>query len=216
MDNQLYEKLGKYHYNCETCPTRCDGKSKEQYLFENDSRLSEKYEQALIRHINRHNRYFAQKSTTSGYPDLELYHPNNPDTGAVTGFIEVKVQQRTFMSVRSSLPNGDLYASETVALNLSDLLRYFEVKNTTNLPLYIVWALLNRPCVLGKSNFRLFYQEIDVLQVIYDKYLNKRRFRRKSGLGDIVDGEHKGVVVNYHFSLAELIPGLPFDLPEAG
>ena len=39
---------------------------------------------------------------------------------------------------------------------------------------------------------------------IYNEYKNTRTFRRKSGVGDIVNGEHKGVVVNYHFSLQEL------------
>jgi hypothetical protein len=32
------------------------------------------------------------------------------------------------------------------------------------------------------------------------------RFRRASGYGDVVNGVHKGVVVNYHFSLEELKP----------
>ena len=31
-----------------------------------------------------------------------------------------------------------------------------------------------------------------------------RRFKRRSGYGDVVNGKHKGVVVNYHFSLNEL------------
>jgi hypothetical protein len=43
------------------------------------------------------------------------------------------------------------------------------------------------------------------LKTIYQKQLDKRRFRRKSGDGDVVDGVHKGVTVNYHFSLTELI-----------
>ena len=36
------------------------------------------------------------------------------------------------------------------------------------------------------------------------KQLNQRKFRRKSGEGDEVDGKHLGVTVNYHFSLKEL------------
>ncbi len=37
----------------------------------------------------------------------------------------------------------------------------------------------------------------------------KRKFTRQSGEGDIVDGQHMGVTVNYHFSLAELKPWRP-------
>ena len=38
---------------------------------------------------------------------------------------------------------------------------------------------------------------------------NFRKFKRASGKGDIVDGVHKGVLVNYHFSLNELLEGIP-------
>jgi len=47
------------------------------------------------------------------------------------------------------------------------------------------------------------------LKDIYARYETKRRFRRKSGTGDVIDDVHKGVVVNYHFSLNELINGIP-------
>ena len=40
--------------------------------------------------------------------------------------------------------------------------------------------------------------------LIYNLEKDKRLFKRKSGEGDIVDGVHKGVTVNYHFSLTEL------------
>ncbi len=214
MDKYVYEQLGEYHYNCDTCPTRCDGISKLQYQFGNDSAFSEKYETALIGHINRQNLCYAQKSTTPGYPDLEIFNQHPIELRECVGFIEVKVQQRTFMTVRHRLPQANLYPSETVALNQSDLLRYFEIKNKTNLPLYLVWILLNRPCVLGTHSLRFFHQEADVLAGVYGSYTDKRRFRRRSGEGDIVDGVHKGVVVNYHFSLKELIPGLPFGLSD--
>ena len=50
-----------------------------------------------------------------------------------------------------------------------------------------------------------FYQEIDILADILKRYGDKRRFRRESGYGDVVNGQHKGVVVNYHFSLNEFL-----------
>ncbi len=55
-----------------------------------------------------------------------------------------------------------------------------------------------------------FSQNLDELQKIrlMDNN-NYRRFRRASGDGDMVNGVHKGVVVNYHFSIRELFNGLP-------
>ncbi len=108
------------------------------------------------------------------------------------------------MSVEKILPDSGLIPSETLALNLSDLLRYFEISEEKNLKIYVLWILLNRPCILGESDKRFFYSDTENLQKVYKEEKNKRRFRRKSGEGDVVNGEHKGVVVNYHFSLNEL------------
>ena len=116
----------------------------------------------------------------------------------------IKAQRRTFMSVEKILPNSDLIPSETMALNLSDLLRYFNIAKRETVPIYILWVLSNRPCAVDNDKVKYFYQKVDILERIYNKYRNIRTFRRKSGVGDVVNGEHKGVVVNYHFSLSEL------------
>jgi hypothetical protein len=50
-----------------------------------------------------------------------------------------------------------------------------------------------------------FYQHIEELQRIYNIKREKRMFRRASGSGDVIDGVHKGVVVNWHYSLRELM-----------
>ena len=54
-----------------------------------------------------------------GYPDVEVL---NKPTGTVF-YIEIKAQRITFMSVKRILPEGGLELSETLALNLNDLLR---------------------------------------------------------------------------------------------
>ena len=107
------------------------------------------------------------------------------------------------MSVKRILPNGGLEPSETLALNLSDLLRYFEIRRSINKPIFIIWCLENRPCIVPEGK-TYYYQDTRKLEEIYNKIGDKRRFRRKSGRGDVVNGQHKGVVVNYHFSLNEL------------
>ena len=192
--------MEKFIFNCEKCQTRCDGISKGIYDFKSDAELSEKYENLLIAEINKRNGVVARKCTTDGYPDIELRQNDK-----TVGLIEVKFQQRTFMKVRKHLPEGGLLPSETLALNQSDLLRYFAIYRNDKLPLFIVWGLKNRPCIVPKNKVLFFYQHIEPLEKIYNHYKDQRRFRRASGSGDVVDGVHKGVVVNWHFSLAELV-----------
>lgn len=194
-----YQQITPFVFNCSTCPTPCDGKSKMTYLFENDAQFSEYYEQKIIDYINQKTPFKAQKTTEAGYPDLEISNSKNEKF-----YIEIKVQRRTFMSVEKVLPDSGLKPSETVALNLSDLLRYFEIEGKEKVPVFILWVLLNRPCVLGQDEEQYYYRLSSELKEIWVKENNKRRFRRKSGDGDEVDGKHLGVTVNYHFSLKEL------------
>ena len=195
-----YQNISGFVYDCSSCPTRCDGKSKKRYDFEEDARFSEQYEDLIIRKINEYPQYLAAKTQKDGYPDIEIKKKAN---GELFRFLEIKVQRRTFMTVKKHLLEANLFPSETLALNLSDLIRYFDIQKETGIPTSILWVLLNRPCIV-KNEPLLFYQTTDVLEEIYHKYRDKRRFRRKSGKGDVVDGVHKGVVVNYHFSLGEL------------
>ena len=191
-----------YQFNCATCRNRCDGTSLGVYRFGDDVEYSERYENQLIREIIDFGLY-AQKTTRVGYPDIEVYDYEN---GPLRCFIEVKVQRRSFMMVSKLLPNSDLRPSETMVLNLSDLTRYFEIAANETVPVYILWVLSERPCIVPNGEIRCFYQNTTVLQGIYHRYGDYRRFRRRSGQGDVVDGQHLGVVVNYHFSLQELMP----------
>ena len=195
----FYKQISPFVYDCKTCPTPCDGKSKMTYLFENDVQFSEYFEQQLINHINNHTPYKAQKTVEPGYPDLLITNSRNEKF-----YIEVKVQRRTFMSVESILPESGLKPSETVALNLSDLLRYFAIEEQEKAPVFIFWVLLNRPCILGAEDEQYYYRLTSELKTIWQEEGTCRKFRRKSGNGDEVDGKHLGVTVNYHFSLREL------------
>ncbi len=195
-----YRKLSKYIYDCATCPTSCDGKSKGRYVFENDLAFAEAQEQTIITQLKRMGRD-AAKCTRDGYPDIAIR-----EDGKIKSFVEVKAQRRTFMSVGRLLPRAGLSPSETVALNLSDLQRYFGLYFANRIPITIIWVLQNRPCLVPPGESRYFYQTITELYKIHEKYGNSRTFRRRSGRGDVVDGVHKGVVVNYHFSLNELKP----------
>ncbi len=196
-----YVEKAKFVFDCTVCHTPCNGQSKGVYLFNNDAAFSEHYEQLIIQRINRYPNYCATKSVENGYPDITI----KTNDGEVYRYLEVKVQQRTFMSIQKHLPASQLLPSETVALNLSDLLRYFEIEEQTGIATCITWVLLNRPCILNGDQPLFFYQKISNLKSIFSKEHLKRKFTRKSGEGDVVEGLHKGVTVNYHFSLKELL-----------
>lgn len=195
-----YIKLNDFVFDCSKCHTRCDGVSKSSYIFNNDVIFSERFEEMLIKRINKPGKYSAEKTQEPGYPDLKLQDQDKN----LYCYVEVKVQQRTFMQVKKYLPHSNLHPSETVALNLSDLLRYFNIQKSTKIPTVIVWFLLNRLCVVDKDNFKVYFQFCDELERIYKVEKDRRIFKRKSGEGDVTDGVHKGVTVNYHFRLAEL------------
>ena len=197
--------VNPFLYVCQNCPTPCDHQSKLNYQFKTDLAFSEYFEQQIINRYQRHG-FLAENTQQAGYPDIAVYHKNQH----LIGFVEVKIQRRTFMTVQRLLPQADLCPSETVVLNLSDLIRYFKIAETTNMPLFIIWGVLSRPCFIPVHKIHYYYQDIKILKTIYQHYGDKRRFRRRSGKGDVVDGQHKGVVVNYHFSLIELIAGTPF------
>lgn len=191
-----------YLFNCSQCLTKCDGKSLKKYHFLNDVEYSEKYEKALIKKINENALgFFAKKTERPQYPDIEIYDKEN---GTILCFIEVKAQRRTFMAVKKHLPHGNLIPSETVALNQSDLEHYIKQSKIESAPIFIMWVLSNRPCITGDTT-KFYYNHIDKFKDIFEFYKGKRRFCRKKGDGDVVNGKHLGVVVNYHFSLNELL-----------
>ncbi len=196
-----------YQHNCNTCTTRCDGTSLMNYQFANDVEYSEYFERLLIQQIKDYGLY-AKKTDKDGYPDVEVYEFEG---GPIRCYIEVKAQRRSFMAVTRLLPNSNLTPSETMALNQSDLVRYFQIARKEPVPVYVLWVLSERPCIVPNGQTRYYYQRSTVLEGIYNRYQDARRFRRKSGKGDMVNGQHKGVVVNYHFSLNEL---MPFDVKD--
>ena len=191
----------KFIHDCSKCDQKCDGISKKSYIFLNDVEYSEAKENLVIDKINSVGGYQAKKCELEGYPDIEILHLESNKKF----YIEIKAQRRTFMAVKRKLPFAELEPSETIACNLSDLERYIKIHNETKEKIFVVWCLENRPCIVEDGKTMFFYQEIDILADILKRYGDKRRFRRESGYGDVVNGQHKGVVVNYHFSLNEFL-----------
>ena len=185
-------------FDCNICDTRCDGKSKTSYIFQDDIKYSEEAENWVKEKLTLTLAIAVKKTEgkAHGLPDLEIYNKNR-----LIARIEVKAQSRAFMMIETILPKAKLKPYETVALNLSDLERYISIKKQDGYPIMIIWQL-KRPCI----GFGFWGHTIDDLQIIYNQFGNDRRYRRKSTQSDIVDGVHKGVTVNYHFSLKELLP----------
>lgn len=184
-------------FNCSICPNRCDGRSKTEYVFKDDVALSEEAEDWVLNHLVGSLGLDAKKTQPEahGLPDIEVFRNTK-----FVGRIEVKAQGRAFMAVNRLLPEGNLLPYETVALNLSDLERYIALQTDEAIPLFVVWRV-RRPC-LGEAYWG---SDVKVLGRLLNQYGSKRRFRRRSTPSDYVGGVHKGVTVNYHFSLKELL-----------
>lgn len=185
-------------FDCAICPTRCDGRSKSAYIFEEDVALSEAAEEWLAGHLADALAVDVYRAPAQrhGLPDLALIRGDR-----VLARVEVKAQGRAFMAVQRLLPQADLLPYETVALNLSDIKRYAAQYRLDGVPLYLIWRV-KRPC-LGEGYWG---QHIGPLMAIGDRYRERRTWRRASTDSDYVDGQHRGVTVNYHFSLKELLP----------
>ncbi len=193
MDLKFQDK-----YNCNSCDTKCDSKSKNAYIFKDDVLFSEEAEDWCINRLSSTLHIQIKKAIAEahGLPDLELVQYEK-----IIARVEVKAQGRAFMLVSKLLPLADLLPYETVALNLSDLERYISNYQRENVPTFLVWRV-RRPCI-GEGYWG---QHIEILDRIYKQYGYRRRFQRKSTSSDYVDGQHKGVTVNYHFSVQELLP----------
>ena len=198
MTTALLDLTYSQRFDCAICPTRCDGRSKSEYVFEDDVAASEEAEDWLAEHLwmALDVDVYTAPARRHGLPDLALIRGDR-----VLARVEVKAQGRAFMAVERLLPDADLRPYETVALNLSDIRRYAAQYREDQIPTYLIWRV-RRPC-LGEGYWG---QHIDALIEIGNHYRETRTWRRASTESDYVDGEHRGVTVNYHFSLRELLP----------
>ena len=190
---------------CKDCTHKCPIPAKGgESVFTEDVERSRVVEDEVAKYINFQsyghlicrNR---NNGTRDTYPDLEISVAQQPEK--VRARLEVKYQRTTFMMIKKLRPKADLEPWNTVALNESDLIKYIELHEREKIPTHLVWRL-DRTC-LGS---RFFYQDIAVLSRIYQKYGDTRFFPRATRKGDIVNGVHKGVTGNYHFSINEMLP----------
>lgn len=198
---------------------KCDGTSKKQYKFDNDLRFAELNERMIMELIT---------STMKDVKDcVKLSHKDNSGDLKIikiNGEIEhaeVKAQTRTFMKAMNFL--GDetgipFFPSETVAMNTSDFENYVDWQYNSGKRMTIYWCVYNRPCIVKKGQVAIFKADLNVLNNLYLRDINKykkRQFKRESGSGDVNEyGEHLGVTGNLHFRLSELEYVCTMDTPE--
>ena len=130
-------------FNCDTCKTRCDGVSKNAYIFSEDVKKSERDEDIVSGLIEEKIPVKVMKTPAQahGLADLEIHKDLK-----LLCRVEVKHQERTFMAVCRLLPQGKLLPYETIALNLSDLERYISQHKLDGVPIFIIWHV-SRPCL---------------------------------------------------------------------
>ena len=90
----------------------------------------------------------------------------------MASFVEVKMVSSTFMKIQDKLPEAKLTPSELVVLNNSAIVNYSKIAQKHNLPIYIVFIVANRPCITRNDDYKLYYQNFDV---IYDIYKQKKK-----------------------------------------
>jgi|GEM_PF-648512 len=191
---------------CGSCTHRCDGKSLNNYQFEDDTKRSEVIEEEIMYYLRSQScghltcNKVALNSREWGQPDIEIRTSAEPNR--VQARLEVKYQTRAFMKSAHIPCEPRLSPWETVALNTSDLDKYIAYYEQDKILTHIVWRL-ERTCL----GIRYFYQDVARLKQIRDYYGLDRQYIRKMGVGDIDNnGRNKGVKENYHFSIHELRP----------
>jgi len=184
-------------FDCKLCATPCDGISKKSFDFQADTEISASAEEELISRLNSFELIQAKKVSDdfAHLPDIEIRK-----NGMVIARVEVKAQGRAFMAIDRLLPSSNLLPYETVALNRSDLVRYFKNFEREKIPTFVVWKV-KRPCIPNAW----YGHSLEFLKQSFEEYGDKRTFKRRSTQSDYVSGIHKGVTVNYHYSLKEML-----------
>ena len=194
------------HPDCSSCTQRCDRRTRDRHDFQADADYAGTHELELAELLSGNPGFTARKTRRREYPDIEVIDTR---TGKAVCYVEVKALRRAFMSVERLLPAAGLTPPETVELNTSDLLRYVRIHHRTGKKVFVLWRISERACLTPEGGYRCFFGDVEDLILIHARTMADRTYRRRTGSGDIVNGEHKGVVVNFHYSIRELTEARP-------
>ena len=190
-------------YECKECK-KCTPESALNYPFDKDLENS----QDLVNEL----KFLIESNTILKCRDTE--ENKNPDLLvidiSINNFLLCRVEAK-YLEGKAFVKSEEyigLKPKEVLVIDEPKLKHYFECKKSDKLrfkrevPLFVVWKF-DRPCedIGGITVF----QEIDKLQEIHTKE-RKRYFRRKKATNDYVDGERKGIIDKYHYSIKETEP----------
>lgn len=197
--------LNSLNLSCGICHT-CNAKSKGAYSFNSDLSKSQELVEALM----------ALVAETTSFHCIPPGHVKDPDIQVLDSQerlvcrIEAKMlEDKPFMKVNSFLSGHDLQPKETIVVDYSKLMSYFERMQADNcgassyIPTFVVWHL-GRPC--AELNGITVFQECQGLKTIFNQKGKSRVYDRKTGTGDFKDGTQMGITKKYHFSVRECRP----------
>ena len=191
-------------FDCAVCHTPCNSESAKQNVFHINQVWGDKAEEILMYHINKKGKYRARRTTLGHkFPDLTLYDKKKDKVS----FIEVKMVSSTFMKIQDKLPEANLTPSELIVLNNSAIMNYRNIAHTYDIPIYIVFFVANRPCITQGAEYKVYYQNYEVIYDIYKKKKEQRSYTRKTVYGDRDEhGNIQNPLLKVHFSINELMP----------
>ena len=191
-------------FDCAVCHTPCNSESAKHNTFHINKTWGDKAEEIVMYYINKKGKYKAEETTLGHkYPDLTLFDKSRN----MASFVEVKMVSSTFMKIQDKLPEAKLTPSELVVLNNSAIVNYSKIAQKHNLPIYIVFIVANRPCITLNDDYKLYYQNFDVIYDIYKQKKEQRSYTRRIVQGDQDDqGNIQNPLFKVHFSINELMP----------
>lgn len=195
--------LSQEDFICGECKA-CEPISKLNYPFERDLATSKDLVAALSTIIKNITKYKCIGPEIVKNPDIRVIDIENGNK--IICRVEAKyLGGKAFMKTKEILTDK-LEPKETLVVDEPKLLSYFDCKENDfkvynrNIPIYIVWKF-DRPCT-DYGGITVF-QEISILKRIYETHGRNRAFERKTGTGDITNGQKMGITTKYHFSLRE-------------
>jgi hypothetical protein len=200
---------------CGTCNI-CLPQSALAYPFARDLTNSKMLVNELKAFITEKTGLICKDTEVHQNPDIRVLN----DKDELIARVEAKyLEGKAFMKVAQMLEDK-LFPKETLVVDEPKLLSYFACKKRDqeqykrNIPIFVVWKY-DRPC--ADVGGICIYQEVDILRAIYEEKGKSRKFRRKTGQGDFVEGRRMGVIDKFHFSISECKPieELPDEIKES-
>lgn len=188
-------------FDCTKCHTPCNSETARRKEFDIYRSWGERVEEVLMYYINSKGEYYARKTANHKYPDITLYNKQRK----IVRYLEVKTVLNTFMKIQELLPEANITPSEVVVLNDSHIKKYKEIQDETKIPVFVIFVVGNRPCITNGDQYKIYYQDLNVLYDLYEKEKDQRTFKRKVVENDTDDqGNIKSPLLKVHFSLNEL------------